>query len=208
MAIGPHFRACLGSLEAPIANLYRACFVNLGHFARQVQEWTPASDILEVGCGEGALTESLSSIYPQATITGIDITPRVGRLFRGDRSRVAFAQETLRALVARRPSSFDLIVICDVMHHVPWELHEQLLADVGKGLKPGGRFVLKDWERRSNLVHLMCYLSDRYITGDRVRYKADDEFRTLLQSIFGSGSIERELRVPPWRNNVAYFVTT
>src|SRR5271157_1481791 len=48
----------------------------------------------------------------------------------------------------------------------------------------------------------------RYITGDRIRYRSADEFRTLLQSIFGSGSIERELRIPPWRNNVAYFVKT
>ena len=208
MAIGPRIRAWLGPLEGPAANLYRACFVDLGHLARQVREWTPAASILEIGCGEGALTERLSLVYPKARITGIDITPKVGRLFCGDRERVTFAQETTHVLVAGNPASFDLILICDVMHHVPWELHKQLLTDVGKGLKPGGRFVLKDWERQTNLAHLLCYLSDRYITGDRIRYRSADEFRTLLQSIFGSGSIERELRIPPWRNNVAYFVKT
>ena len=88
MAIGPRFRAWLGPLEVPAANLYRACFVDLGHLARQVREWTPAASILEIGCGEGALTERLSLVYPKARITGIDITPKVGRLFCGDRERV------------------------------------------------------------------------------------------------------------------------
>ena len=206
MSIGPRFRAWLGPLERPAANLYRAGFVDLGHLARQVREWAPASSILEIGCGEGALTEHLGSIYPEARITGIDITPNAGRLYRGDRGRVTFSRQTIHDLVAGHPASFDLILICDVMHHVPWENHEVLLTDARKALRPGGRFVLKDWERRPNLAHLLCYLSDRYITGDRIRYGSSGEFRALLQSIFGPGTIERELRIPPWRNNVAYFL--
>ncbi len=147
-------------------------------------------------------------VYPEASITGIDITPKVGRLFRGDQQRVSFARQTTQVMVAANPASFDLIVICDVMHHVPWNLHEQFLGDAAKGLKPGGRLVLKDWERQTNLAHLLCYLSDRYITGDRIQFRSANELRTLLQSIFGSGGIEKELRIPPWRNNVAYFVKT
>jgi 2-polyprenyl-3-methyl-5-hydroxy-6-metoxy-1,4-benzoquinol methylase len=208
MALGPRLRALLGPFERPVANLYRACFVDVDFLARQIREWAPAGSILEVGCGEGALTEKLSLLYPEARITGIDITPRVGRLYCGDRERVTFTQQTIHDLAAANPASFDLILICDVMHHVPWEIHEQLLADAGKALRSGGRFVLKDWERRTNLVHLLCYLSDRYITGDRIRYGSADELRTLLQSIFGSGTIAREFRIPPWQNNVAYFVQT
>jgi 2-polyprenyl-6-hydroxyphenyl methylase/3-demethylubiquinone-9 3-methyltransferase len=207
-AIGPRVRACLGPVEIPAANLYRACFVDLGHLARRVRDWSPAPSILEIGCGEGALTEKLSLVYPQARIMGIDITPRVGRLFRGDRQRVTFAQETTQELVAAKPACFDLIVICDVMHHVPWDFHEQFLTDAAKGLKAGGRLVFKEWERRTNLAHLFCYLSDRYITGDQIRYRSASELRTLVQSIFGPGSIEQEIRIPPWRNNVAYFVKT
>ena len=39
--------------------------------------------ILEVGCGEGAVSERLAALYPNAEITAIDITPNVGRLYAG-----------------------------------------------------------------------------------------------------------------------------
>ena len=68
-----------------MTDLYRGCFVNLGRIARLIREIAPgARDILEIGCGEGALLERLARAYPAARLTGIDITPTVGRLFRGD----------------------------------------------------------------------------------------------------------------------------
>ena len=110
----------------------------------------------------GALTERLSLVYPKARITGIDITPKVGRLYCGDRERVTFNQQTIHDLVAGNPASFDLILISDVIHHVPWELHEQLLTDAAKGLEPGGRFVLKDWEK-ADQSHPSSVLSQREV---------------------------------------------
>jgi len=52
-----------------------------------------AARILEVGCGTGLATEELRRVFPQAEITGIDILPVPGRLFRataqGSRSSAA-----------------------------------------------------------------------------------------------------------------------
>src|SRR5258708_2299555 len=111
MPLGPRLRGLLGPIERPVANLYRACFVDVGDLARQIREWAPAGSILEVGCGEGALTEKISLLYPKARIAGIDITPRVGRLYRGDRERVTFTQQTIHDLATANPASFDLILI-------------------------------------------------------------------------------------------------
>jgi len=193
-------------MEAPVAELYRASFINLDRFAGLVRQWAAATDILEIGCGEGALAERLARAYPEARITGIDITPRIGRLFRGDRSRVCFLQETVQTFAEARPQSFDLVVICDVMHHIPWDMHADFLVHARQALRPGGRLILKDWERRPNLIHWACYLSDRYLTGDRIRYGKAAYFRELLDRIFGTGRIEQESRVPPWRNNLAFCV--
>src|SRR5262249_39100858 len=153
MPIGPCVRQLLGPLEVPVADLYRASFIDLARFARLLRRWAPAETILEVGCGEGALAGRLAKVYPGARITGIDISQRVGRLFRGDRDRVVFQRETIQSFAAARPASFDLVVICDVMHHVPWDRHADLLAHARRTLKPGGRFALKDWEDRNNLIH-------------------------------------------------------
>jgi 2-polyprenyl-6-hydroxyphenyl methylase/3-demethylubiquinone-9 3-methyltransferase len=206
MSLGSRVRAAFGPWERPLAAAYRACFVNLGHFVDELRKYANPERILEIGCGEGSLTELLAGAFPCATITGIDITPRVGRLFRGDSRRVEFFQVTPGEFAVSHPGSFDLVVICDVIHHVPWSEHPLLLEQSLRALAPGGMLVLKDWERRMNLGHALCYLSDRWITGDRVRYRTAAEFRTLLYSVFSDSCIEREWRVGPWMNNVAFIV--
>jgi 2-polyprenyl-6-hydroxyphenyl methylase/3-demethylubiquinone-9 3-methyltransferase len=205
MPIGPFVRRCFGPLERPVTNLYRGCFVDLGRLGRLIAEVAPgARDILEIGCGEGALTERLAQVYPEARLTGIDITPTVGRLFRGDRSRVTFRQETVQRLAADAPGRFDLVVLGDVVHHVPWEMHTEFLREAFRLLCPDGTLVLKDWERRGNLIHALGYFSDRFLTGDRVRYRTSAEFRELIDAAVGKERIVREDRIPPWRNNLAF----
>lgn len=206
MPIGPAIRSALGPFERSLSAAYRRIFVRLDSLVALTREWSPAARILEVGCGEGELTERLSRGYPAATLTGIDITPKVGRLFRGDRSRVTFHHYTLHDFVAEHPAEFDLVLIADVLHHAPWPLHRQLLMDAKAALAPGGRFVLKDWERRRNPIHCLNWLSDRFLTGDRVRYGTAVEFRRLVEEVFGDGTIVWEGRIPPWQNNIVFFV--
>ena len=66
--------------------------------------------------------------------------------------------------------------------------------------------MLKDSARRATLIHLLSYISDRYITRDRIHYGTSEYFRTLIHGVFGPASIEREFRVPPWRNYIAFLV--
>ena len=206
MPIGPTVRQMLGPLERPISNLYRSMFIDLNSFAHQIKKWCGASSILELGCGEGAVVERLVVKYPTASITGIDISPKVGRMFQGDQKRVTFKQQTIKEFAVENIASIDLLVINDVMHHIPWELHKEILTDASKALKPGGYLVLKDWERNASPIHLLCYILDRYITGDNVRYKTAYELRELLKTVFGINNIKAEARIRPWSNNIAFLV--
>lgn len=206
MSIGFFVRQMLGPFERPISQLYRSIFIDITALVRQIKDWVPATNILELGCGEGTVTEGLVQAYPNAYITGIDITPRVGRMFQGDLSRVTFKQQTIADFVANNSSCFDLVAINDVMHHIPWSLHKEFLKNAKKALKPGGFLVLKDWERQSTPIHLLAYLLDRYITGDRVRYKTVAEFRETIVEVFGTNCIKAEQRILPWSNNIAFLV--
>lgn len=207
MPIGPTVRRLLGPLERPTADLYRAFFVSLSSQIRRVRQWAPgATDILEIGCGEGAVCERLAAVYPAAHITGIDITPRAGRLCRGDPRRIGFASVTAEEFARTHPGRFDLVLICDVLHHVPWDAHAALLRAAGELLRPGGVLVVKDWERIPNVGHVLCAFSDRVITGDDVRYGTPGEFRCLLEAVFGAGAVAEQSRVPPWRNNFIFLV--
>ena len=75
----------------------------------RLQVWVPEPRrILEVGCGEGAMTERLTKAYPAATVTGTDITPRIGRLFRGDAAKVRFLRSRVEDVALNEPASVRL----------------------------------------------------------------------------------------------------
>ena len=205
MAIGTAVRHRLGVLERPISGLYRSCFVSIPRFAREIAGAVTATRVLEVGCGEGALIQELCGALPEAEILGIDVTPHVGRLFRGDMAKVSFRQQTVAKLAAEQPGSFDLVVLCDVLHHVPSREHADLMAAAKATLRSGGVLVLKDWERRRTPIHYLAYIADRWVTGDRVRYLSAGDLRRLVRSTFGAESIVRETTIPPWTNNLALF---
>jgi 2-polyprenyl-6-hydroxyphenyl methylase/3-demethylubiquinone-9 3-methyltransferase len=205
MSIGERVRALLGPAEPAIGRLYRGAFFDLGKFADAVRGWTDANDILEVGCGDGLATEQIRRAFPRASITGIDIQENVGRLFGGRREGIEFRTEELDSFVARNRRSFDLVVICDVLHHVPPSGRVSLLRTASQALREGGALVVKDWERRRNLPHLLAWLSDRYITAAEVRFETADGLRAALAEALG-GEIDREARFPPWRNNLAFFM--
>jgi 2-polyprenyl-3-methyl-5-hydroxy-6-metoxy-1,4-benzoquinol methylase len=207
MAIGAFIRQKLGSFEKPVTKIYRDFFVNLTELVKQIKYWVDSpGNILEVGCGEGAVTDYLVKAYPDAYITGIDITPKAGRLFTGNSSKVNFKQQTIKNYISELPPSADLIIIGDVMHHIPWEMHYDFLCDVKTALKPNGHIILKDWIRNNTMIHLLGYLSDRFITGDDIHYKSAEEFRYLIKSVFGDNCIKDEKTISPWPNNIAFLI--
>jgi 2-polyprenyl-6-hydroxyphenyl methylase/3-demethylubiquinone-9 3-methyltransferase len=196
-----------GPYERQIGDAYRAIFIDLSDFVAQLRCWKPeASRILEVGCGEGALVERLRASYPDAEITGIDLTPRLGRLYRGPRERLRFVQCPVQDIAASEPGRYDLVVLCDVLHHVPEAVRRPLLDAIRTTLAPGGVLAFKDWERTRTPIYWLCYACDRWIAGDRVAYMTRDEMRSRLLGSFGIGALIAEGRTAPWRNNIAMLV--
>jgi SAM-dependent methyltransferase len=207
MSLGSLVRQLFGPYEHTIASAYRAIYIDLDALVECFLRWQPAAmGILEVGCGEGAVTERLRAAYRDATITAIDVSPRVGRLYRGPRERVRFMQCTVQDIAASQPAAFDLVILSDVMHHVPAELRQGLLDSIRVALAPGGRFVFKDWERNRAPIHWISYASDRWLTGDRVHYMGCEEMRRRLIATFGADALVAEARIGPWWNNLAMLV--
>lgn len=209
MSVGSVVRSLFGRHESAISDLYRNLFFNADAFVSTVKRWVPvAPNILEVGCGEGAITQRLAQSYPDASILGIDITPRIGRLYEGRTEGVCFLQTTVQELADRRPNAFDLIVLADVLHHVPDPERQELLDSIRMLMSPGCRFVFKEWERNRSLIYWLCYLSDRWITGDRIRYMGGGELRRRISISFGRRAALAEERIGPWCNNLAILVRT
>jgi 2-polyprenyl-3-methyl-5-hydroxy-6-metoxy-1,4-benzoquinol methylase len=207
MKVGPFIRQLFGPYEHRISEAYRSVYLDIDAFVNLMRQWKPdAKKILEVGCGEGAVSQRLNAAYPDAKITAIDITPRVGRLYQGSFDNVQFIRCDVQEIAARQSGQYDLVVLSDVLHHVPLELRQGLLDAVRTALAPKGTFVFKDWQRNYTPIHWLCYASDRWLTGDRISYMTRNEMRERLAITFGEDALVGEARVGPWWNNIATLV--
>jgi 2-polyprenyl-3-methyl-5-hydroxy-6-metoxy-1,4-benzoquinol methylase len=186
--------------------MYRARYIDQDSLALELRSLAPASRILEVGCGDGLLTTCLARAFPEAEILGIDIAAQPGRLYRGDTTRVTFQSQAVQDLEATDPAPFDLVVVCDVLHHIPPEEQTEFLRTSRRLAGPDGVFVVKEWERRRNLAHFFAWFSDRFITGDRVRFQTLDELHDQVTRLFPGEQVRVEERIGPRPNNVVVSV--
>jgi 2-polyprenyl-6-hydroxyphenyl methylase/3-demethylubiquinone-9 3-methyltransferase len=207
MSIGASIRRMFGPYERRVSEAYRSIYLNIDEFVEQVRQWSPyPRRILEVGCGEGAITERLHSAFPNTHITAIDATSRIGRLYQGPQAGVCFTQCEIQEIGASKAGAFDLVVLCDVLHHVPLGSRQGLLDAIRVMLAPHGMFIFKDWQRSNTPVHWLCYASDRWLTGDRITYMTRDEMRQHLALTFGANALVGEMRVGPRWNNLSMLV--
>jgi SAM-dependent methyltransferase len=95
------------------------------------------ASVLDVGCGEGQMSRLASSVGARRVV-GLDPTSAqlsVARQRGGPPMYCRGVADTLPF----RDGSFDAVVACLVFEHI--EAVDEALAEVGRVLKPGGRFL-------------------------------------------------------------------
>jgi len=96
------------------------------------------ADLLDLGCGDGAMTRRLAAAG--ARVTGAEV----------DAAAVARAGSDITVVQARAEElpfpadSFDAVLMLKSLHHVPAPSMHQALAEVARVLRPGG--LLFCWE--------------------------------------------------------------
>lgn len=97
--------------------------------------------VLEVGCAEGLLGESLKQQGLAAEVTGIELFPDAARVAetRLDRVICGDIESMDRDGMGLEPGSFDCIICGDVLEHLrdPWAV----LSWLASRLKPGGKLI-------------------------------------------------------------------
>jgi 2-polyprenyl-3-methyl-5-hydroxy-6-metoxy-1,4-benzoquinol methylase len=203
MGFGTRIRHALGPLEAPISAAYRGFFFDVTAFAdRFAQGLTPRS-VLEIGCGEGAVLEQLAQRFPNARLRGIDPSPHSGRAVRGH-DRIACTRQEARELVAEG-TQYDVVLLCDVLHHVDVPARDALLRDAWALVAPAGALVVKEWVRRWSVRHVLSHVLENYLTGSPATYLDEAELRARLSRACGTDSLERWTH-RPGRNNATFVV--
>ncbi|MEX5719440.1 trans-aconitate 2-methyltransferase [Geodermatophilus maliterrae] len=97
--------------------------------------------VVDLGCGEGALTASLAARWPGARVTGVDSSPEMlaAAAAHAVPGRVAFVHGDVRGW--RPDGPVDVLVSNAVLHWVPG--HAALLARWAGHLAPGGRLAVQ-----------------------------------------------------------------
>jgi trans-aconitate 2-methyltransferase len=118
--------------------------INARH--RAIQRWlkkfglVPGMDVLEIGCGVGTQTELIAkTLKGSGSLVAIDLSPRSIDLARqrlvGQSHVQLLAADVLELELDRR---FDVIVMPDVIEHIPLEEHIKLFAKVREWLRDTG----------------------------------------------------------------------
>jgi len=171
VVLGPLLRKSLeGSpgLTRWLTNTYRGFFIDLHLLVDQLRLTTPTARLLNIGTGDGVLVSLIARRYPQLNVTTTDITPNQGWLIDEDlRDRIRLQVHTPEEIASRGfGETYDMVLLADVIHHVPVRDRSQLMARAWQATSPGGTLLVKDIEDRGFKARLSLW-SDRYLTGDR-----------------------------------------
>ena len=119
-------------------------------------------DVLEVGCGTGALLKRTDKVARRAV--GIDLS---GGMLAQARERGLCVMQATAERLPFKSATFDVVYSFKVLAHV--EAIEEALAEVARVLRPGGRAFLEFYNRRS-----LRYLAKRAAGPGKIAANEDE----------------------------------
>ncbi|WP_309730877.1 class I SAM-dependent methyltransferase [Chamaesiphon sp. OTE_75_metabat_556] len=153
---------------------------------------TPPQTILDIGCSVGMSTFAMQEVYPEAHLTGLDLSPYFLSIanYRAQQQQSAqinwiHAAGEATGLPAH---SYDLVSLFLICHEVPHTATREIFREAKRLLKPGGQIAIMDMNPKSEIYAQMApyilallkstepYL-DRYFTLDIERELIDAGFQ-------------------------------
>ena len=107
--------------------------------------------VLDLGCGNGHFLHEINRRSHKGTLLGVDFSLPLLR-DAGAVPGVSFREVDLSKLSAisgqlSAPDGWSVITMFATLHHIPsHEIRMSILQTVKKLLKPGGRFILSNWQ--------------------------------------------------------------
>jgi len=134
--------------------------------------------VLDLGCGDGVLTEQLSNLVPDGTVLGIDAS--IGMIETAKmicKSNLVFVHMDINEIGFE--NEFDLIFSNAALHWV--KDHKRLLKNVYKALKVQGE-VLWDFGGFGNCIHFIDVVQEQIKREQYVKYFENYEWPWFMPS--------------------------
>jgi len=99
---------------------------------------------LDFGCGDGTLARWFYNYFPNSSYDGVDISQESINVANERNIPKANFKTFDGHILPYENNSFDSCMAACVFHHIEHNLHSQILEEIRRVLKPGGKFYL--WE--------------------------------------------------------------
>lgn len=144
---------------------------NFGGLSTKIRFWDSPLDfvesitpnngkILDLGCGEGVLTNYLAISKPSRNIVGIEISHRINLADHG-LNNVKFIQGNV--LKDDFPEC-DVIIMSHLMHHLPsLNSQEILIKKCYQRLNKGGKLIIVEVDKQFSFRYFVVWITDIFI---------------------------------------------
>jgi ubiquinone/menaquinone biosynthesis C-methylase UbiE len=121
-------------------------------------------DIVDLGCSVGMSTFALGEVYPEAKMTGVDLSPyflAVAQYRSQQRESEFFNQKSPTWVHAAAESTglpaaaFDLVSMCLVCHELPQKATREVFREARRLLRAGGHLTIMDMNPQSEVYAKM-----------------------------------------------------
>ena len=134
--------------------------------------------VLDVGCGAGLLSEALAR--EGAQVTALDLAPELVEIAKlhllESGLKVDYRLQSVEALAAELPGSFDAITCMEMLEHVPDP--GSVLQACATLLRPGGRLFVSTLNR-TPLAFAAAIVGAEYLAG--IIQKGTHEYRSFIR---------------------------
>ena len=155
----------------------------------EINELVPKSGvILDLGCGEGILTNFLAINSTKRKMIGVELSGhRVGQAKKGLKNTKFLTGSVLKLKLPKA----DAIIVSHVFHHLGNKKRQEELLDVCfKFLKPKGKLIIGEVDYQFSLRYFFAWITDillvpiffeKKLLDLQIDHRGRKEWKTLLQ---------------------------
>lgn len=157
-----------------------------------------ANLVLDFGCGEGLLTNSLARRLPRARFVGIDLDPKKISMAQTCRATERVEFRTGDFFNHSSPRNADVVIFNDVLHHLPLDRQVAALQHASDCLSAGGVIILKEVDPADRLdVRHTTFWDSKLYPQDQLQFVSPETWIHRLRNL-GFRSLGRSVVRHPW----------